>query len=464
MSFGFGIGDIIAVSDKAWKLYQLCSCDDVLNALEQLLDKYEAFSTKEQSVWNQFKLGLEDITKLQQKLDTNIGLLTAYNASLANSSLSRVEKALKKIARENRDLGDGSMFSRETTESTVQSREVWDRITGQLRNAGVSQQTLTEHADYITAWIIQTDSPCISQSVGNGSKENTDPIPENHVGTSSLLNPRIQNEMIVKSGRIPTAQEEFALGSAIALRDFKASRDGELGFNKGDVIVVLERDNIFMNHRKEEEEIWWKGSFQGSRGIFPEDFVLVYPCRILSEPTFRSDGMSSVEKVGRVYSDLRSLERTISSKVDALRLYAGQPSHLFALQTLLVIVNMVLGNTNAFLDLLQWHYDAEGEIWIAVEASLIAAMQHLLNCLHIIVVYQLPSIAPPRKFRRLDKSLDRSEIQELVNELVGLIRRFSSMLRCGISANPQIEECIKGRSLIVHERYSPLKTLADLSR
>ena len=129
MSFGIGLGDIIAVSDKAWKLYQLCShsseqftaistqvgllhivlkqnkenvektrltsekrtdlavlitgCDDVLNALEKLLDKYESFSTKEQSVWNQFKLGLEDVTKLQQKLDTNIGLLTAYNVSLA---------------------------------------------------------------------------------------------------------------------------------------------------------------------------------------------------------------------------------------------------------------------------------------------------------------------------------------------------------------------------------------------
>ncbi|MCJ1289128.1 hypothetical protein MMC34_000660 [Xylographa carneopallida] len=111
MSFGFGIGDIIAISDKAWSLYQLCSqsseqfatissqagllhvvlkqnkeniekirltpekhadltvlmkgCDDVLSALEILLNKYEAFSTKEQSVWNQLKLGLEDVTKLQ---------------------------------------------------------------------------------------------------------------------------------------------------------------------------------------------------------------------------------------------------------------------------------------------------------------------------------------------------------------------------------------------------------------
>ncbi|MCJ1402194.1 hypothetical protein MMC11_005414 [Xylographa trunciseda] len=101
------------------------ACDEVLNALERLLDKYEAFSTKEQSVWDQFKLGLEDVTKLQQKLDTNIGLLTAYHISLANSSLHRLEKSLKKNAKEHQDPGDGSQFLEATTESTVKSREVW---------------------------------------------------------------------------------------------------------------------------------------------------------------------------------------------------------------------------------------------------------------------------------------------------------------------------------------------------
>ncbi|MCJ1282870.1 hypothetical protein MMC26_002196 [Xylographa opegraphella] len=254
MSFGFGIGDIIAVAGKAFMLYQLCSqssehfmaissqagllhivlkqnkenvektkltpeksadlamlikaCDEVLNDLAKLLEKYEAFSTKEQSVWNHFKLGRENVTKLQKTLDTNIACLTAYNVGLTNAAnwrsvrqsffLVRVEKALKKITQEHRVADDRSIFSSETTESTVKLREVWNRTTDQLQDAGVSKESLTERADHIARWIIQTskdgifetDFSPISQADQNSLKENTDPLSDDNVETALSFDPR----------------------------------------------------------------------------------------------------------------------------------------------------------------------------------------------------------------------------------------------------------------------------------
>jgi hypothetical protein len=49
---------------------------------------------------------------------------------------------------------------------------------------------------------------------------------------------------------------------AVALYDFKADQPGDLGFSKGDV-VILER----------EEGEWWSGSCRGASGVFPSNYV-----------------------------------------------------------------------------------------------------------------------------------------------------------------------------------------------
>jgi growth factor receptor-binding protein 2 len=48
-----------------------------------------------------------------------------------------------------------------------------------------------------------------------------------------------------------------------ALFDFAPQEAGELGFKRGDIINVLNR----------EDENWWEGSLNGQRGLFPATYV-----------------------------------------------------------------------------------------------------------------------------------------------------------------------------------------------
>jgi signal transducing adaptor molecule len=49
-----------------------------------------------------------------------------------------------------------------------------------------------------------------------------------------------------------------------ALYDFQPTEQGELGFQKGDIIRVLE--SVYRD--------WWKGELRGKTGIFPVNYVV----------------------------------------------------------------------------------------------------------------------------------------------------------------------------------------------
>lgn len=140
MSFGYGVGDIIAVSKLAWKVYRSCQdsgdefkalsgevlsmhallretaeetevahirknkadskkkkkpgkegtdidiiidgCNGVLADTEKLLEKYASLGTHSQRVWDRVKFGAEDINGLRIRFISNITLLTSYKAEV----------------------------------------------------------------------------------------------------------------------------------------------------------------------------------------------------------------------------------------------------------------------------------------------------------------------------------------------------------------------------------------------
>lgn len=49
----------------------------------------------------------------------------------------------------------------------------------------------------------------------------------------------------------------------MALYPYQAQNEDELSFDKGDVIVVLAKD----------EAAWWKGELHGMTGVFPSNYV-----------------------------------------------------------------------------------------------------------------------------------------------------------------------------------------------
>ncbi|KAL1917204.1 uncharacterized protein VTP21DRAFT_4860 [Calcarisporiella thermophila] len=87
-----------------------------------------------------------------------------------------------------------------------------------------------------------------------------------------------------------------------ALYDFVPTEQGELGFQKGDVIRVLE------SHYRD----WWKGQLQGRIGIFPVNYV-----EFLQDPT-PEDLVREAEMESQVLSESKNIEDLVEmlSSVD----------------------------------------------------------------------------------------------------------------------------------------------------
>lgn len=132
MSIGVGVGDIIKLTEYAWRLYkgykdssatfaqittelqslyvvlaetsdflrendennQLFTsrrnrlsilhdqCDDVLKTMEALHRQYNSLGTQQQRAWDRMRLGLKDISDLRGRLVTCTTLLTAWNVAV----------------------------------------------------------------------------------------------------------------------------------------------------------------------------------------------------------------------------------------------------------------------------------------------------------------------------------------------------------------------------------------------
>lgn len=127
VSFGYSIGDFINVGHLAWNVYKSCKdapgsfsniafevlslhavlreveetlsnggdeslsdaqstrlstlkdgCENVLNDLQSLIDKYESLGTKSKRTWDRLGWGLQDIADLRSRLTSNTVLLTAF--------------------------------------------------------------------------------------------------------------------------------------------------------------------------------------------------------------------------------------------------------------------------------------------------------------------------------------------------------------------------------------------------
>ena len=124
MSFGYSLGDFIAIGTLAWNLYKSCKgapesfgdissevlslhavlkeaeetifaqplsptkqerlkvvgdgCYHVLKDLDKLVQKYQSLGTQSKRTWDRMRWGTEDIAELRARLTSNTGLLTAW--------------------------------------------------------------------------------------------------------------------------------------------------------------------------------------------------------------------------------------------------------------------------------------------------------------------------------------------------------------------------------------------------
>jgi Hsp70 protein len=149
MSFGFAIGDFVALGKLAWGLYKQCkgasaefaevcneilsihtalreledeaqnedsilnragkgrqkelnniveNCTEVLHQLESLVTRYRSLGTSQKKVWDRIKFGDQGIQVIRNKLVLHTSTLTLFLTSLGTGSLGRIEKKLDDIA------------------------------------------------------------------------------------------------------------------------------------------------------------------------------------------------------------------------------------------------------------------------------------------------------------------------------------------------------------------------------
>lgn len=125
MSFGFAVGDFVAVGQLCWKVYKKCKgspgnyrelsievgnlhnviketeellsqqqltskqkdklqasragCHEVLEDLNQLLAKYESLGTSSQRTFDRLGYGMQDMNSIRLRLISNVTLLDAFN-------------------------------------------------------------------------------------------------------------------------------------------------------------------------------------------------------------------------------------------------------------------------------------------------------------------------------------------------------------------------------------------------
>ncbi|KAI9477704.1 hypothetical protein BDB00DRAFT_859171 [Zychaea mexicana] len=87
-----------------------------------------------------------------------------------------------------------------------------------------------------------------------------------------------------------------------ALYDFQPTEQGELGFQKGDIIRVIE--SVYRD--------WWKGELRGQMGIFPVNYVEKIvdpsPADLLKEAQMEAEVMGELQNVDRLLDMLTRID------------------------------------------------------------------------------------------------------------------------------------------------------------
>jgi Hsp70 protein len=206
MSFGFAIGDIVALGRLAWGLYKQCkgasaefaeicnevlsiytalrelkdeaenedsilnragkgrqkelnnivqNCTQVLRQLESLVTRYQSLGTSRKKVWDRIKFGDEGIKVIRNQLVLHTSTLTLFLTSLGTGSLGRIEKKLDDIAAEIRAGHHEPTIMTAVADDTVSSEsEAWRLLSTELAE-NFSREEIEAYRDEIKDYIRQ---------------------------------------------------------------------------------------------------------------------------------------------------------------------------------------------------------------------------------------------------------------------------------------------------------------------
>ncbi|CZR65079.1 uncharacterized protein PAC_14979 [Phialocephala subalpina] len=231
MSFGYSIGDLIAVGELALRIYReyrdapaqfaaiaievgslhltlkdvdntiqdnempvnkkadlmqiVDGCKAVLTDLDNLLQKYKNIGKKTRWSWDRLRWHQSDIQDMRARIISSTGLLNTFNLSLTSSATSRIEKQLVQLRLE---IQTGK---REDSVITVDSmkaaqggdEDIWREISRELEDAGITEEMINKHREFIAIWVVNAiNSGQLDEQPFSSVSQDETGVPENGPG------------------------------------------------------------------------------------------------------------------------------------------------------------------------------------------------------------------------------------------------------------------------------------------
>lgn len=207
MSFGFAVGDFLAVSTFAWTLYRSCkgasgefeeisreiislhtcikeleedarnpdsllnrkgkgkkkdidvllrNCMKVLRELQQLVRRYESLGTAKKKTWDRVRFGSEGIEMIREKLAFHASSITLFLASLGTGALGRIERKLDDFIAEIRaGQREPSILTLGEDSDEADDDTLWRALKSDLVDDGITKQDIELHKLDIVAHLKQ---------------------------------------------------------------------------------------------------------------------------------------------------------------------------------------------------------------------------------------------------------------------------------------------------------------------
>ncbi|KAI4232098.1 MAG: hypothetical protein LQ349_005211 [Xanthoria aureola] len=202
MSFGVGLGDLIAAATLAWNVYRSCkgmrkefaevgrearaahtvvkelveeanNDQSVLNrrgaarsqellslvsglqkALEdfdRIIIKYRGLSRRERRIWDQLGLASEDLSGIRDKLTYHLAAINAFTDSLERGTLARMETVMLELVEEVRQ---GRRPPTLVSIDHLQDTSGWKELESELAEDGITAADVVEHKAAIRVFLL----------------------------------------------------------------------------------------------------------------------------------------------------------------------------------------------------------------------------------------------------------------------------------------------------------------------
>jgi len=201
MSFGFAVGDSIAVGELSWRIYRSCkglteefheisrealtvhtvvkelqdeadNMNSVLNRrgtprkqellllirnlksalleVDIIVQKYQGLARRERRIWNQLKFATEDLGQVRGKLTVHLAAINVFTDSLSRSTLSQIEKVLLELISEVRE---GRRPPSIVPSDERDENSVWNELELELAEDGISKADVAQHKTAIKVFL-----------------------------------------------------------------------------------------------------------------------------------------------------------------------------------------------------------------------------------------------------------------------------------------------------------------------